>query len=386
MTKKPKAIKTPPSNGEIVNRLETIRKLMMRENLDYYVCFDPVNIYYLTNFAFYVHERPFLLVLEQKGPPKFLIPLLEKAHVIERVIGELEFVQYYEYPSPPGENWYEKYHNLIESGKTVGIESSMPMGIVQNTPGDIKVADIIEEARLVKSQYEIGRLVHACRIVNRGHKKLLRMCKPGTAEFGIYQEATSAMTSKIIQDIPEANFKATETTAAVWPPGISHEPHLVPNIFAKMEGGGPHVSIVQARVDGYGAEVERTFFLGSLPEKAKKPFEVILKVREIAYNMLKPGVIAEDIDIQVKKYIAEQGYGEYILHRTEHGFGVTGHEGPYIAEGYKGTLEKNMVVSIEPGIYIPGIGGFRHSDTVLITDDGNLKLTKAPDTQEDAII
>lgn len=75
-----------------------------------------------------------------------------------------------------------------------------------------------------------------------------------------------------------------------------------------------------------------------------------------------------------------------MLHRTGHGLGITGHEGPYIAMGYDREIEPGMIISIEPGIYIPGLGGFRHSDSVLITEDGNVSLTKAPETLDDLTI
>jgi Xaa-Pro dipeptidase len=375
-----KSVKIPPTEEELADRLKKVRQLMKKEGLDYFVCFDPVNIYYLTNFAFYIHERPFLLIIGKVGRLKMVVPLLEKAHIIERAIPELELVEYSEFPAAEGNNWYDKYQQVFETNTNIGIEPTMPMEISQKTPYEKRVSDILEEVRLIKSKYEIGRLFHASKIVSKGHRKLLKLCKPGMAEFGIFQEATSTMTSRIIRDIPNANFKATETTAAVWPPSISHEPHLVPNIFAKMEEGGPHVSIVQARVDGYGAEVERTFFLGKIPEEAKGPFNTMLKARQLAYDSLKPGIMMDEIDKKVKKFLFEKGYGEYILHRTGHGFGITGHEPPYLAEGYHRPLKANMVVSIEPGIYIPEIGGFRHSDTVLITEDGYVKLTKAPET------
>jgi len=375
-----KAVKTPPTEQELGNRLEKVRRLMKKEGLDYFVCFDPINIYYLTNFAFYIHERPFLLIIGKVEKLKMVVPLLEKAHIIERAIPQLDLLEYSEFPAAEGRNWYDRYQQVFEPNTTIGIEPSLPMEIAQKTPNENRVSDILEEVRVIKSKYEIGRLAHAGKIVSKGHRKLLKLCKPGMAEFGLFQEATSTMTSRIIRDIPNANFKATETTAAVWPPSLSHEPHLVPNIFAKMEEGGPHVSIVQARVDGYGAEVERTFFLGKVPEEAKKPFETMLKARKLAYDSLKPGVMMDEIDKKVKKFLHKKGYGENILHRTGHGFGITGHEAPYLAEGYHRPLKANMVVSIEPGIYIPEIGGFRYSDTVLITEDGYLKLTKAPET------
>ena len=95
-----KAIKRPPSKEELSNRLDKVRELMKEQGLDYYVCFDPVNIYYLTNFIFYVHERPFLLVIPKEGVLKIVLPLLEKAHVVDRALAELEYVDYYEFPAP----------------------------------------------------------------------------------------------------------------------------------------------------------------------------------------------------------------------------------------------------------------------------------------------
>ncbi len=381
-----KPIKTPPNQEELSSRLEKVRRLMKRENLDYYISFDPVNIYYLTNFAFYVHERPFILIIPIEGLPKMLIPLLEKGHFESRARCELEFVVYYEFPAPSNENWYDYYQKLIDNDAKVGIEAAMPIGIANKTPGKKIVSDIIEEVRIIKTDYEIGRIVHACKVVNKGHKVLLKKCRPGILEFTLYKEVTDAMTSKIVQDIPEANFRATETTGAVWPPSVSHDPHLIPHIFAPMEESGPHVSIVSAQVDGYGVEIERTFFLGYVPEKAKKPFEIMYNARALAYDLLKPGVIMSEVDKKVRKYISENGYRDYIIHRTGHGLGITGHEAPFLAEGYDRLLEENMVISVEPGIYIPGLGGFRHSDTVLITNDGYIKLTRAPESLDEVTI
>ncbi|MFX0058639.1 MAG: M24 family metallopeptidase [Candidatus Heimdallarchaeota archaeon] len=381
-----KSIKSPPSNRELENRLNKVRSLMIKKGLDYYISFDPVNIYYLTNFANNVHERPFILIIEREGPPKMLVPLLERSHVDSRSLCELEFINYYEFPAPKGENWYDKYQNLISKEKSVGIESAMPTGIAEKTPGKKVVTDIIDEIRIIKTDYEIGRSVHACKVINKGHKELLKICRPGVPEFAIYQKITGLMTSKIIQDIPEANFIVCKTTAAVWPPSISHDPHIIPKIFAPMEEGGPHVSIVYAQVDGYGVEIERTFFLNEIPEKAKEPFEVMIKARELAYSLLKPGVVMGDVDKKVRKYISDEGYGGYIIHRTGHGLGITGHEAPFLAEGYEHKLEENMLISVEPGIYIPGLGGFRHSDTVLITEEGFMKLSKAPESLEELTI
>ncbi len=379
----PAPITSPPGREELANRLANVRAGMQQAELDFYVSFDPVNIYYLTNFANYVHERPFLLVIPREGVPIMVAPLLETGHVRERARCDLEYATYDEYPALPGENWHDVYGALLGEGARVGIESAMPIGIADRTPGDKTVVDVIDEARLVKTAYEVGRNVHACEVVTFGHQQLLEICRPGVPEGAIYGHVSQAMMGKILTDIPGANIMVSSAKGAVWPPSISHDPHRIPGFSLPMEQGGPHVSIVVAQVDGYGVELERTFFLGSVPEWARAPFDAMLEARALAFQMARPGAVLSAIDQAVRETIAGRGYGDRILHRTGHGFGITGHEAPYIALGDDRKLEPGMIISIEPGIYLPGQGGFRHSDTVLVTEDGCVSLTHAPDQLEE---
>jgi Xaa-Pro dipeptidase len=359
---------------------------MRDERLDCYVSFDPINIYYLTNFANNVHERPFILVIGHDEAPTMVAPLLETSHVKARARCPLEYATYYEFPAPEGDNWYDVYAGLIGHDQRVGVESAMPVGIAQRTPGERVVTDIIDEVRIVKSEYEIGRNVHACQILNMAHEKLLEVCRPGVPEGVIYATVSQAMLARILSEIPEANIIVTRTVGAVWPPSLSHDPHIVPTFGTLMVEGGPHVSIIFAQVDGYGVELERTFFLGKVPKEAKVPFEAMLEARARAYELARPGANLSRIDSEVRRVIFDRGYGDRILHRTGHGFGITGHEAPYVAEGYDRELEAGMLISIEPGIYVPGLGGFRHSDTVLVTDDGAVSLTSAPENLEELTI
>jgi len=386
MSRLPPPVTLAPSREELAMRLGKVRSLMHEQRLDYYVVFDPANIYYLTHFANNVHERPFIVVISNQGAPTMLAPLLETSHVKARARCELEYTTYYEFPAPQGENWYDHYRGLIQGDSRVGIESTLPVGIAQWTPGNTVLADIVDEVRIVKSDYEIGRNVHACQIVNLGHEKLLETCRPGVPEGAIYAAASQAMMARIIADIPEANFTVSKAVGAVWPPALSHDPHIIPTITTPMVEGGPHVSIVFAQVDGYAVELERSFFLGTVPEQAKAPFDAMFQARALAYELARPGASMEEIDRVIHRFIVERGYGHRILHRTGHGLGITGHEAPYLADGYDRELVPGMLISIEPGIYIPGVGGFRHSDSVLITDEGCAKLTRAPETLAEVTI
>jgi len=386
MSSIPKAIKSPPSQEELYSRLEKVRTLMAQQNLDYYVSFDPVNIYYLTNFANYVHERPFILVIPKKGTMKFLVPLLEKTHIESRAKCELELTHYFEFPAPQGENWFDRYHELIEKDVRVGVESAMTLRIYDQTPGNKIKTDIIDEVRLIKTEYEIGRNVHACKVINAGHKRLLKIIRPGMMLFELYNQVSGYLMAKVVGDMKNLNPLVSRVMAIVLPPSLSYDPHNFTDVFLKMEEGGPHVSGVGGQVDGYGVEIERSFFLGTVPEKAKDPFDAMMEGRALAFEQAKPGANFSEIDVAVRKILKDRGYADKILHRTGHGLGITGHEGPYVAAGYDRKIEPGMIISIEPGIYIRELGGFRHSDTVLITDDGNVSLTKAPETLEDLTI
>ena len=310
MSEIPEPITAPPEKEELAERLAKVRALMEEREIDYYIVFDPVNIYYLTNFANNVHERPFILILPRKGTPTMLCPLLESSHVKARARCALEYANYYEVPSPKGQNWFDVYKTLVDPKAKVGIESTLPVGIANETPGKQVVADIIEDVRLVKTAYEIGRTVHACSIINEGHRKLLEITRPGGMEILIYGEVVREMMGKTLMEIPNANLIVSKFVGAVWPPSLSHDPHIVPTPITTMEEGGPHVSIVTAQVDGYGVEVERTFFLGRVPEQAGRPFDIVMKARALAYELIKPGAVLEEIDRKVRQVLIDAGYEE----------------------------------------------------------------------------
>ena len=376
-------ITAPPDSGEMSGRLSRVRALMAGEGLDLYVAAHTDNVYYLTNFAYLPFERPFFLVIPLEGQPVLIVPGLEVSHAKSRVLSDVEYHTYYEYPAPPGQDFVTALKQVIPTDKKVGIESSLSVALQSVMPGVLKVTDVIDEARLIKTDYEVGRIAYACRVVEDGLSKVFELAKPGAQEVAIYGEGVRQMMGRVILEVPNVNLMVSNFVCAVWPKALSAQPHSIPGLFDTLEAGGPHVTIITAQADGYSAELERTFFIGEVPEETKAPFETAMEARALAFELMKPGVSASELDEAVLSLIEKRGYGDYILHRTGHGFGITGHEPPWVAKGSKNVLQKNMVVSIEPGLYIPGIGGFRHSDTVLITDEGCMSMTHGPDTLQE---
>ena len=127
----------------------------------------------------------------------------------------------------------------------------------------------------------------------------------------------------------------------------------------------------------YNAENERTILTGNYTPQHAELFDLAQKAQQLALDLIKPGVRCADVDCVVQDFFIKEGVGEYIRHRTGHGFGLLPHERPYTSEGSEEVYEPNMIISVEPGLYVDGVGGFRHSDTVLITKNGIKNLTSA---------
>ncbi|MGG4498683.1 M24 family metallopeptidase [Brevibacillus reuszeri] len=143
-----------------------------------------------------------------------------------------------------------------------------------------------------------------------------------------------------------------------------------------MQKGDTVIHTRQVVFNGYRAELERTVFIGEPSKQQRKTFEVMRLAQETAMEFIKPGVTAKQVDKVARNVIHKAGLGEYAIHRVGHGIGVSSHEEPYLRFDNDLVLEEGMVYTIEPGIYIPGLGGFRHSDTVVLTAGGNKLITE----------
>ena len=161
-------------------------------------------------------------------------------------------------------------------------------------------------------------------------------------------------------------------------PVFSPMPHTTRGVGRKVEKGDCLIDITGVRLNAYGVENERTFIVGKPTEKQARIFNVMVEAQQKAFEAERPGNRLSDVDAAAQKVIEDAGYGEYIMHRTFHGMGLGGHEYPYYTPFMDRKIEPGMVLSCEPGIYIRGFGGFRHSDTVIVTEKGPERVTKFP--------
>jgi Xaa-Pro aminopeptidase len=126
--------------------------------------------------------------------------------------------------------------------------------------------------------------------------------------------------------------------------------------------------------DGYGSDTTRTVHVGEPTGEEREVFEVVRRAQQAAFEAVRPGIACQEVDRVARKVITDAGYGEYFIHRTGHGIGLTTHEPPYMVEGETHALEPGMCFSIEPGIYLPGRFGVRIEDIVTVTEDGGRRL------------
>lgn len=373
-----------PNVAEMQARKDKVMAEMAVQGYDAVVIFDPDNVFWLTQFANFVHERPFILVMDKQGTLNFVVPKIESTHVNSRKVGEVNLIEYIEFPAAIGQDWKTIFTQTVADYSRVGFEENAPYFVVEALGQRGSVTPIVEEARFTKSPYELARINYACELANETFEELLALAKPGLGAMESNKILTSSFMSKIYTNDPMTNYLATRVGVVVQSPNVSHDPHNYTNFMAMdMVEGGPHVAVVNSVVNGYGTEVERTFFLGHVPENCVKPYEVMMEARAIAFDLCKPGESMHDVDAAVYQHLCKHGYGDNFLHRTGHGIGVTGHEGPFLAMGYDRVIEPNMVFTIEPAIYIPGIGGFRHSDTIITADSGIINLTPIRDSLAD---
>jgi Xaa-Pro dipeptidase len=360
---------------EYRQRMQKLQERVDAAGLDAFLVTAQESIYYLTGVTYVPLERPFFILVRPGSDAALLAPALDREHLASAPnVGEVR--QYWDYPSPPGEGWPERLRMLVQGISRLGIEPSLPQEIAAHL-ADLQpqVLPLVEELRLIKSPAEVAMLRQASHYADLGMQKILAAAYAGVSEIEIFSQARSVQ-MKIIQ---ETEFDALNTSllTAAWPARLGTQPHGIPRLDDRLEVG-PHIGLSFMRVNGYGAECERTFFVTPPADKMRAMFAVMQEARRRAFALVCPGAACAEIDQAANGFLRAEGFGEYLLHRTGHGFGLSNHEGPWVADGSPEVLAENMLISIEPGIYIPNLGGFRHSDTVLVTADGYECLTLFP--------
>lgn len=368
------------SGEEYRERIERLGDAVEAAGLDLYLVTSFDNIFYLTGAGFEPLERPFFLLVPPRkaGPRRLLVPKLEEEHMRKaRNIDEISC--YWDYPAPAGRRWSDRLREMIGAAARVGVEPGIPREILEGLDSvPTRCEPLVECLRLVKSPDEVAMIRRAAGYADMGVRHLLEASYRGaTVAEGFAR--TGAVTLSIIRDVVDWDPLTTKVFMATWAAPRSAQPHSIPELMDRLEEG-PHVALVLTRVNGYAAESERTFFTAPPRPEVRDAFDSMMEARRRAFAMIRPGLPCHELDATVNEFLGGAGYrtDDERLHRTGHGFGLGNHEPPWLAEGSPDILAENMLISIEPGIYLKGLGGVRHSDTVLVTRTGYELLTNLP--------
>lgn len=229
--------------------------------------------------------------------------------------------------------------------------------------------DAVEKLRIIKDDDEVRRIAEAIKRAEDGFTENLSRVTPGMAEkdtaLGLEINIRSAGALKMPFDI----IVASGYRAAL-PHGIASDRVMAAGETVIIDFGG--------EAYGYQSDLTRSGVLGRPDAKQAEIYEIVLEAQKRAIELVRPGVACKDVDLAARDFIASKGYGEYFGHGLGHGVGLEVHEAPSVSYMSEDVVKPGMVFTIEPGIYIPGWGGFRIEDMVLATDDGCTVMTSLP--------
>lgn len=343
------------------------------QGLEAVVIMPGPNAYYLTGIDFHLSERTTLLFFPVDGEPFAFCPKFEAVRVKEGAGIQKVFAWGEEEGPQPV---LKDALALTGIGKgTLGIEyrymrvwerellaTALPALRYENAD------PILAALRGVKDAEELALMQRAAEIVDAGVKAAHEIIKPGVTEAEVEAYMTKEL-EKLGVKPPLEIMVASGPRSAV--------PHAGTTDRVLQEGELVWVDFV-AFHEGYVGDITRTFPVGKVEGKLAEIYQVCLDAQAKARAEARPGMSGAQIDAIARDYITSKGYGEYFTHRTGHGIGLEVHEEPYIVGSNDRPLAVGATFTIEPGIYVPGLGGVRIEDDVVLTEDGAKALTQYP--------
>ncbi|RDE31778.1 aminopeptidase P family protein [Parageobacillus thermoglucosidasius] len=228
---------------------------------------------------------------------------------------------------------------------------------------------VVEKLRLIKSESEIKILKEAAAIADAAFEHILSFIRPGVKEIEVANELEFFMrkqgaTSSSFDTIVASGYRSA------LPHGVATDKVIEKGELVTLDFG--------AYYNGYCSDITRTVAVGEISDELKTIYNIVLEAQLRGMKGIKPGMTGKEADALTRDYITEKGYGDYFGHSTGHGIGLEIHEGPTLSARSDIVLAPGMVVTVEPGIYIPGLGGVRIEDDTVVTENGNEALTHSP--------
>jgi Xaa-Pro aminopeptidase len=395
---------------EYAERRSRLRTIMEARGLDAYVIFHPIRIAYLTGFFHQITERPVVLILTPDGRQAMLVPKLEQEHVAT-IDGIDTVAAYPEYPTGGTIHPMRHLGNFLNelgmnrAGLRIGYDHDGPLDmngyrgqLFSNAVADgvrTKPArELIDDLRAVKSEAEIALIAESCRWADVAHRKMHDAIAVGRNELEIAHEASFKASLDMLAALGSDYQAPSRSFFQPWC-GLPAMVYLISGARTALPHGLPNASGIQpgdllvtyagTDVGGYQSELERTMIVGEPSDRVRESFEIMLQLQSLAFEAVRPGRRLAEVEAEIVDAFASLGVSEAQRHHTGHGLGLEGHEAPFIDLGDETVVREGMVFTIEPGLYVPGFAGFRHSDTVVVRASGAERLTAYP-RELDALI
>lgn len=331
------------------------------------------NMVYFTGLHFHLSERPTIAIYSKDGL-SFIMPELEMPKLARRPDLNARAFAWNDKDGFEGA-FRQAVDELGLNNRRLAVDDQT-MRVFEYTAFQHAGAKEIGSAgiallniRAIKTPQEIDAVREAVHRSEAALEQLLRWVQPGMTETQIARRLAQLMQA---EGMHEAAFEPLVQTGpnSALPHGMVTERALGEDEFLLIDFGGKHA--------GYPADITRTVCLGSPDDRMREIYDTVLAANQAATRAAGPGVACGDVDKAARDVIESAGFGEYFIHRTGHGLGLQGHELPQIAAGVEESLQPGMLFTIEPGIYVPGLGGVRIEDDVVVTTDGVEVLTSFP--------
>ncbi len=359
-----------------MNRIEHFQEQLNSSELDAVVVNPGASLKYLTGLDFHLMERPVILFIPKNEKPRIILPKLEAAK-LESLDSAIVPHLFGDDPSQWGQVFQEALNAFQGKNMRVGVEPTrlrfLELSFLRQVLLDADFVDgsaLFSGLRMHKDENEIKKMRKAAEIAENALLATLRKVRIGQTEKEIAAELLIQLYQHgSDQELPFAPIVSTGPNSA--------NPHASPT-DRKLAEGDLLLIDWGASFEGYASDITRCFFAGTPSDRLLDIAETVQRANHYAVSAGKMGMKAGEIDHIARQEIEESGYGDYFIHRTGHGLGMEAHEPPFIFADNDQILEKGMVFTVEPGIYLPGEGGVRIEDDVVVTEEGLLSLTSLP--------
>ncbi len=355
-------------------RLQRLQAALAQAHLDAVAAIAGPNLCYLTGLSFHLSERPAVGFFPAQGQPVLVAPALEETKVTAGAPYPLRLLTYDDVAGPSGAfrqaaealAWNGARRLGVEFGRMRVMELRWLEEALAPTRPEPAEA-VLAGLRMVKDPAELAQMRQATAIAERALAATLPMVKVGVTERALASELMGQM------------LRAGADTEFPFMPIVASGPNTaVPHALVsdrKLQAGDLLLFDWGAARGGYVSDLTRTFAIDAAAPEMEKIYTVVQAANAAARAAVRPGVTCASIDAAARRVITEAGYGAYFTHRVGHGLGLEGHEAPSMHGENQTVLEPGLTFTIEPGIYLPGRGGVRIEDDVVVTADGGESLS-----------